>query len=155
MGLVIVVAILAVRNRQALPVLTAETFDAARARWDDSGPRNYVVEVAVTGRQSATYRVEVRDGAAVAATRNGEPLRQRRTMDTWSVAGMFSTIHSDVINLERVRTGTADAQTPQVRLRCLFHEQFGYPQRYHRTEFRKFGPNEELMWEVQRFEVVE
>jgi hypothetical protein len=152
-GLLLAVTIL--RFQQSLPTFTPGDFYEARDRWASQAPEDYKVEVSVSGRQAATYYVEVRDGETVAATRNGDALTQHRTMGTWSVSGMFTTIHSDVINFESHQQGTANRQTPQVLLRGLFDEQYGFPRRYHRTELRKWGPNQEVMWEVTRFEILE
>jgi hypothetical protein len=111
--------------------------------------------VVVTGRQPAVYFAAVRDGNVEVATRDGEVLSRRRTVDTWSVPGMFETIHSDVINVERHRDGKADRNTQQLLIRGVLDETHGAPLRYHRTELRQWGPNVEVMWEVKRFEIVE
>lgn len=153
-GLVGLLVPVMVRHQQQLPLLQPDDFDRAQQRWDAIGPASYNLEVVVTGRQPATYYVEVRDGEVTTAMRDGEALSQRRTMGTWSVPGMLTTIHMDVLNLERHRQGTADSQTPQLLLRGVFDEHDGHPRRYHRTELRRWGPNAETMWEVRRFEVV-
>jgi hypothetical protein len=145
----------AFRNANSLPPLTPEDFRAAKQRWEQSAPASYNIEVVVTGRQPAVYFAAVRDGNVEIATRNGEALSRRRTIDTWSVPGMFTTIYSDVVNLERHRNGKADRDTPQLLIRGLFDETHGVPLRYHRTELQKWGPNVEVMWEVKRFEIVE
>ena len=132
-----------------------KTFRAAKQRWEQSAPANYNIEVQVTGRQPAVYFAAVRDGIAEVATRDGEVLSRRRTIDTWTVPGMFTTIHSDVVNLELHRDGKADRATPQLLIRGVFDEEHGAPMRYHRTELRQWGPNVEVMWEVKRFEIVE
>ena len=154
-GLAILLVGIGSRNRGELPRMEPEDFYAAERRWRENELQNYDVRVAVTGRQAAEYTVQVRDGEVMAATRNGYPLRQRRTMGTWSVPGMFGTICSDVSNLEKHRAGEADATTPQVLLRGTFHEQFGYPIRYLRTELRKWQNNSEVSWEVTLAEPVE
>jgi hypothetical protein len=147
-------AIVILRHQQTLPKLTPQDFYEAKARWEENAPPSYNIEIAVTGRQAALYYAEVREGEVFAATRDGEVLSRLRTIDTWTVPGMFTTIHSDVANLERHLAGTADQNTPQLLLRGYFDEQTGVPLRYHRTELRKWGPNVEVMWEVTRFEVI-
>ncbi len=67
---------------------------------------------------------------------------------------MFNTMHSDVDNAEQHRQGTAAEGVPQVHLLALFDPQFGYPQRYHRTELRKWANNDVVSWEVTQFDVV-
>lgn len=135
--------------------MSPEDFYAAKQQWQTGGPKSYDIEITVTGRQAALYYTEVRDGEVTLATRDGEILSRRRTIDTWSVPGMFTTIQSDVLNVERHRDGKATRDTPQLLLRGVFDEQHGAPRRYHRTELRKWGPNVEVMWEVTRFEIVE
>lgn len=146
------VAIYWTRNTTGrLPPLTGKELDQARKLWRVAGPANYDVEIVVTGRQPAVYAVQVRDGQAITAMRNGKPLRQKRTFGTWSVPGMFSTIGADVDNQERVASGTADVQTPQVSLRGLFHPRLGYPLKYVRLERVRFGNNRTVTWEIRRF----
>lgn len=153
-GIVGLLTMVVLRNQQTLPKLTPDRFYEAKARWEENAPANYNIEVAVTGRQAAVYYAEVRDGEVFAATRDGEVLSRLRTVDTWTVPGMFGTIQSDVVSLEKHRSGTASQNTPQVLLRGYFDEQTGVPLRYHRTELRKWGPNAEVMWEVRQFAIL-
>jgi hypothetical protein len=141
-------------NRGQLPPLTVEDFNQARQRWQANAPLDYDVTIEVAGRQAAVYHVEVRAGEVVVSTRNAMPLKQRRTRGTWSVPGMFNTMQSDVDNAEQHRLGTAAAGVPHVHLLALFDPRFGYPQRYHRTELRKWANNDVVSWEVTQFDVV-
>ncbi len=152
-GLVGLIVVTAVRNQGRLPPLTPAAFSAAQQQWARIQPPDYEITIEVGGRQSAVYHVQVRDGEVVRALRDGAPLRQQRTMGTWSVPGMFATMQVDVDNLERHQAGTADAGTPQLKLYAAFDPQYGYPARYHRTELRKFGNNYEVFWAVTAFEV--
>lgn len=154
-GLIGLIVVTARPSSGQLPTFDPVDFYAAKDCWDLQTPQNYRITVAVTGRQAAEYSVEVRGGQVADATRNGQPLRQRRTMGTWSVPGMFGTIQSDVTNLEKHRAGTADATTPQVLLRGSFDEEYGFPARYHRTELQKWGNNIEVAWEVVAFELLD
>jgi len=153
-GIGALLAIVVARTENTLPPLRPSDFYRARQQWEAHPLLNYNIEVAVTGRQAATYEVEVRDGEVVTAKRDGVALTRHRTFDTWSIPGMFTTIHSDVANVERHEAGTAETQTPQLQLRGLFDKRYGFPRRYHRTELKKWGPNQEVMWEVERFEIV-
>ena len=153
-GIIGLLALVVLRHQQSLPKLTPQAFYEAQARWEEHALPSYNIEIAVTGRQAAVYYAEVRQGEVFAATRNGEVLSRLRTVDTWTVPGMLTTIRADVVNLERHLAGTADQNTPQVLLRGHFDKQTGAPLRYHRTELRKWGPNVEVMWEVTRLEVV-
>ena len=79
-----------------LPEIDQAKLDEAAARWEVNAPESYNVTVAVTGPRAAQYYVEVRDGKATKALRDGSPLTDARTMGTWSVPGMFDTIQADV-----------------------------------------------------------
>jgi len=137
-------------RRSPIPSLDAQRFHEAQRFWESHGPPSYEIEIRVEGRQAAVYRTEVRQGEVLQATRNEQPLRQQRTMGTWSVPGMFGTILSDVENQERHRTGSAGPETPRVAVRCAFDAVYGFPTRYHRTEMTG-AENVEVTWEVLRF----
>ena len=148
-GLAAMLGITVIARQGRLRPLTPEAFETARQRWQTHGPEDYDVLATVSGRQPAIYRVEVRGGKIRSALRNGQPLRQRRTMGTWSVPGMFGTIAADLESQRRIADGTANATTPHVRLRADFDTQLGYPIRYHRMELRGQGGNYEIAWDVQ------
>lgn len=118
--------------RDPLPPLSATDFQAAQNRWRENGPQDYFIEVRVQGRQPATYRVEVQDGEAVRAFRNGQPLNQKRTWGTWSVPGMFSTMASDFRQVAMFQSGRGDENTSNLGLYGVFDPYYGYPQRYRR-----------------------
>jgi hypothetical protein len=94
--------------------------------------------------------VSVRDGQVTAATRDGSPLTQRRTQDTWSVPGMFDTMRVDLENIEKRTQGKADTSTPHVRARVEFDTRLGYPKRFVRIEETKRDGNFEVYWEVTK-----
>lgn len=144
-GLVVVVAI---NNRGRLPVLSPEDFEKAQSRWAAKPLSNYDAEVRVVARSHEVYKVQVRDGVVLTAERDGVPIRQARSQETWSIPGMFDTISSDIDNLRIVESGKADANTPQLALRGLFDAEHGHPIRYLRTEKKKWSPNYEVSWEV-------
>ena len=149
-ALFILTLVLTIRLRDPgarLPLLTPVEFAAAQQRWQQHGLANYDVEVAVSTRQEETYRIVVRAGNVISATRNGQPLKQRRTFDTWSVSGMFNTMAIDLENVEMFAAEQA-SQTPQLTLRAAFDKERGYPLRYHRTEQRKWSPNYDVSWQV-------
>jgi hypothetical protein len=138
-------------GKSAGPELTRAEWERSLERWEAAAVRDYELEVSVTGRQAATYAVFVRDGEVSQATRNGQPLPQRRTWTTWTVHGMFETIARDLESVERHATGRADSSTPQLQLRAAFHPELGFPQQYLRTEMVRFGANPEVSWEVVKF----
>jgi Family of unknown function (DUF6174) len=136
-----------VRSRLAdpTPPLTEESFTAALERWRTHGPKEYEIQIRVSGTQAATYRVVVESGEAKEAFRNDRPLLQKRTFETWSVPGMFSTIEADLTRLTEPPPGSAP---PRLTLRAEFDREFGYPRRYRRIEW---GKPTEVSWEVEKF----
>jgi len=150
-GFVVMLVVAALNRGEVSPKLTPELFHEAQTKWEKSLPRNYNIEVKVQGNQPATYYVEVRDGDAKLALRNGQPLTQRRTFSTWSVPGMFATIARDVDTLELRAAGRADKFTPNLNLRATFDPHYSYPARYRRLQYQS---SVEVEWEVTRFEVV-
>jgi hypothetical protein len=127
------------------PPLTAEALRQAEANWRAANIRDYDIEIEVHSRQKETYAVAVRDGAPQQAWRNGQPLKQIRTFDTWSVPGMFDTIHSDFD-----RTDRQGQPAPELVLRAVFDERTGVPLNYKRIQW---GSDIEISWRVTRFEV--
>lgn len=135
------------------PSLSPEQFHAAHDHWKAHKILNYDIEVKVTGPNASVYRVEVRDGDAIAAWRNGQPLKQHRTFGTWSIPGMFSTISRDVEALEQA---AKDGQQRPLILRAAFHPEHGYPEHYRRIDngSRKGSDSITVTWDVTEFRVV-
>jgi len=146
---VVILIVLAMRGGQMGP-LTDETLEQAKKRWDEHEVANYDIEIEVSGRQASKYHVEVRGGEPVRASRNGEPLTQSRTWWTWSVPGMFETLHSDVINMEKYEAGE---KVPHLNVLVEFDGERGFPRRYVRVESVKMGGNPEVTWQVTKFEI--
>jgi hypothetical protein len=134
-----------------IPPLTTNDWQQSFQRWSSAGVQDYDLEVQVTGRQAATYAVQVRNGQVSRATRDGELLPQQRTWTTWSVEGMFETIARDLDSVERHATGRAEPSTPRLQLRAAFDPELGFPQRYLRTEMVRLGANPEVSWRVVKF----
>lgn len=148
-GVIVTLFVLRSRYADPLPQISPADFHAARARWQANEVRDYDIEVEVTGTQGAKYRVQVRDGKALAAWRNDLPLKQERTFSTWSVRGMFGTMSRDIDALERRAAGKADQTTKRLTLRAQFDPQTGYPASYRRIEW---GSPVEVSWRVTKFE---
>lgn len=128
------------------PELTAELLQAAEQRWTAAAIRDYDVEVELKSRQLETYAVEVRHGEAQRALRNERPLKQLRTFETWSVPGMFETIHTDLANSDRAK----NPHVPQMTLQAEFDPDTGVPLKYRRIEWKTGSL--EISWRVTRFE---
>jgi len=133
-----------------LPDLTPARFQAAWDRWETHGPADYDIEVVVSGRQPATYRVQVRDAETVSATRDDYPLKGQRTIGTWSVPGMFNTIETDLNQLDHDEVATGSDRPPLI-LDCQFDAEYGYPTRYRRIEI---GSRIQVEWRVVALTIV-
>jgi hypothetical protein len=131
------------------PELTADALRQAQTRWRDANIQDYRVEVEVHSRQTEKYAVEVRQGEPRQAWRNGQPLKQIRIYDTWSVPGMFATIADDLRIVEQAQQGKGGPNAPQLYLRCTFDAATGAPVRYHRVQW---GSNLEIMWQITKLE---
>jgi hypothetical protein len=136
--------------RSTNEAVTRERLAKAREQWAQSGPKNYDLEVVVTGRQEATYEVEVRNGEVAKAMRNRAPLTQQRTFRTWSGPGMFDTIETDVDTLEFAKANPNDSKAIMLTLRARFDSKTGLPLEYLRSQW---GTNHDVTWRVSKFEV--
>jgi hypothetical protein len=143
-----------VTGPERMSVVTDDSLASADEKWKSAKIESYRVQIEVRGRQPATYEVRVENGKVQAATRNGLPLKQLRTLDTWTVPGMFYTMSIDMHHQTSHAEGRAEPGEPNVRVRAIFDEQYGYPARYHRTEFVKRGENPTTSWTVTKFEVL-
>lgn len=131
--------------RPGLPLLNRDAWKVARSQWYQREPANYDLEIRVIGAQESLYRIEVRDRRVSAATRNGDPLRDPRTWETWSVPGMFDTLAAD---LDAV-AGDARQPPANLLLRARFDPEWGVPLEYQRYQF---DPPFDAHWHVTRFD---
>ena len=153
LALLTVFAIVVIWSRRGqLPEVDSTIHARQFAAWERVAPPNYDIEIHVTGRQPATYVVQVRDYKVVLATRNETPLLQERTKGTWSVPGMFDTMESDLANSEAVAEKRLTKYSPRVTVRASFHPQWHFPDAYQRIQW---GSQYEVQWKVTRFEVIE
>ena len=129
----------------AVPELDVAGFATAQEKWTQAEPPDYLIETKVSGLQPATYRVQVREHRVISAKRNDYPLKDERTLGTWSVPGMFGTIQRDVDANQ-----TASDSSPPLHLRVQYEPQYGYPMRYVRL---MWGTKVTTSWEVTRFEI--
>ena len=59
-----------------MPQIGEADLDAAEAKWKANEVLNYDLTVKIEGRQTGEIRTTVRNGRAVAMTRNGTPLKE-------------------------------------------------------------------------------
>jgi hypothetical protein len=106
--------------------LTPERLAAARALWQEKGPKSYVIDVDV---RDAHHRVEVRGGKVVSMTTDGKEAEQR-LHGYWTVEGMFQSLSEELSNLRRPEGPFGVSDPAEVTLRAAFDGRFGYPARF-------------------------
>ena len=146
-GFLIVIG--ALLNREIVPPLTQESYDAAVARWEKNGPTDYNCDIDVSGNRPGIIHVEVRAGQVANMTRDGETPSQRRTWDYWSVDGQLETIGQELDMLSDPRDAFGGGATALPTLNARFHPRLGYPEVY-----RRFvpGTQQDMSWKITRFE---
>src|SRR5262245_54117588 len=83
------VFVLFVATRPREQRLTESEFEAAQARWDKHGPKDYNLDLELAGNRPGKIHIEVRDGEATHMTRDGVEPMQRRVWYYWTVPGQF------------------------------------------------------------------
>jgi hypothetical protein len=148
LGLASVLVLLRVFVGQRIPELTEDRLAAAEEIWEHNDPASYDMEIEIRGARPGQVHIEVTGGKATAMTRDGRS-PPPRTWNVWSVPGMFETLERELeLALDPIHEMQAAAGT-QLKLRCEFDPQFGFPRRYHRFVT---GGGPEVFWEVTRFE---
>lgn len=137
-------ATLALLYRRPGEPLTEELLAAARARWQEHGPRAYDLEVSVSGAQEGDHRIEVRAGRVTKMTTGGAPVREG-AWEYWSVEGMFRFLQGELEN--RARAAEVFGTT-EVELRVEFDDAYGYPARFLR---HVMGQRKSVEWNVRSF----
>ncbi len=112
--------------RTSTEPLTPERLAAARAAWNETGPRSYVIDVDV---RDAHHRVEVKDGKVVSMTTDGREAPERLHA-YWTVEGMFQSLSEELSNLRRPEAAYGVSDPSQVTLRVAFDARYGYPARF-------------------------
>lgn len=107
---------------ERIPLLTSDALDAAQRRWQKLRPRDYDLDLEITGTRAGRVHVEVRDGRVHLMQRDGQTPAQSRTWDVWTVDGQFDTIADDQ---QRATQGETN-----LILRGEFDAELGYPRRY-------------------------
>jgi hypothetical protein len=148
-ALVLLVLAIAWSRRDPLPRLTPEALTAAMGRWESVGPRDYDLELVLTGAQTGNIHIEVRGGEVTSMTRDGHTPVQRRTWDFWSVPNQIAMIAEDLASAAgdpQRAFGVSDRG--QVVLQAEFDPALGYPRRYRR---QVLGTNNSIEWRVTLF----
>lgn len=152
-GLVLVIGFVLRARRDALPPLTHESLQSAHELWKQCDPKNYQMNVVVTGSQSQTYQVEVRDGVAASVTQgNGLPVKRRASWQYWTIDGLLGVIDHDLRYVDDPARGFGANRGSAVILRARFDAQWGFPAAYERVIL---SPASQMRWKVTEFTTVD
>jgi hypothetical protein len=133
--------------RRPPPAMSAADFEDAVARWKQNGPANYEMVLEVSGRQSGTMRVVVKDRQAVSITRGSVSI-PRHTWEYWTVGGLLEVIRTDLEGLDQPERAFGTPDVSQLVQQAEFDEALGYPRRYRRAVL---STGDAIEWEVVEF----
>lgn len=131
-----------------IPELTEQRLAAAMDRWRGNGPANYDLDVEIRGLRPGIVHIEVRNGEAVAMTRDGRTPPQPRTWEAWTVRGQFEMLEQELIRAEVSAQQNATDVAGRALVRCDFDPQFGYPRQFQRVAY---GGQPDVYWRVTDF----
>jgi hypothetical protein len=148
-GIAAIILALEMFVARRLPELTPERLEAARALWQSQGPAGYDLDLEKLGERPGPVHVEVRNSEVATVTIDGwEP--SPWTKETWTVPGQFQMLEQELVLAEDpVHQMQAKAGT-QIRLRCEFDRQYGFPRQFQRTVY---GGGPDVYWRVTNFTV--
>jgi hypothetical protein len=129
--------------------MTRNDFEAAVERWQERAPRDYAMTVDLSGRQSGTMAVTVRNSQPISVTRN-EVLTPERTWEYWTVEGLFEIIREDLEGLDQPERAFGVSDVSQLVQQAEFDADLGYPRRYRRA-VQTTGDS--IEWEILSFDV--
>ncbi len=128
-GLLVLVA----RNRETLPMMTADEFHAAQARWKESGLKSYDLDLEVGVSSPGKTHLEVRDGTVRLMTRDGKP-EPKRIWGYWSIDGLLEIIELDTERNETAARDGANRLALPIFQQAAFDPKTGIPLEYRRRE---------------------
>jgi hypothetical protein len=105
--------------------LTADHLAAARALWEQKGPRDYDLEYEQKGADPGVFVSHVRDGKVVSLTRNSQPL-EPRLYKYYDMAALFAYI-------EQFMKIDAEPGKPRTFVRAQFDSEDGHLVHYRRS----------------------
>jgi hypothetical protein len=135
-------------GRRPPPPMARSDFEAAVQRWHAHRPRDYTMTIELSGRQSGTMAVVVKNGETISVQRNGVPTPER-TWKYWTVDGLFDNIRLDLEGLDQPERAFGVGDVSQLVQQAEFDTELGYPRRYRRA-VQTTG--DAIEWEVIHFE---
>jgi len=127
---------------------TADQLKTARLHWSKVGPKNYEMDVIVSGVQRGHHHIVVENGKVVKMSTNGEQVNPS-AWGYWSIEGMFEFLEQELSHAERPNLAYGVSDPSEVFLTAQFDPIYGYPQRFLR---QVFGKNFTIEWNVQDFQ---
>jgi Family of unknown function (DUF6174) len=134
--------------RRPPPPMTQADFEAAVERWHAHGPHDYSMTVELSGRQSGTMVVTVRNTEPTSVKRNGVPTPER-TWAYWTIDGLFQIIRVDLEGLDQPERAFDGSDVAHLVQQAEFDAELGYPRRYRRA-VQTTG--DAIEWEIVRFD---
>jgi hypothetical protein len=134
--------------RRPPPPMTRADFEAAVQRWHARGSRDYIMTVELSGRQTGTMAITVRNTEPISVKRNGVPTPQR-TWTYWTVDGLFDIIRQDLDGLDQPERAFGVSDVSQLVQQAEFDDDLGYPRRYRRA-VQTTG--DAIEWDIIHFE---
>jgi Family of unknown function (DUF6174) len=144
LGVAVGVLVTLLRGEQ-LPQVTFDILNAAAERWVKNGPKDYDLDLELSGVNPGIAHIEVRGGEVTAMTLNGRPTAPH-IWDNWSAPGLLGIIRRDLEVCMAAKPG--DPTAPVAR--GEFDAHYGYPVRYHRVT----QTGADAKWRVTAFVVV-
>jgi hypothetical protein len=114
------------------PALTPGRLEEAKQRWQRAAIQDYDIDIKVSGRTSASYSVQVRQGEITTALQNGKPFQNDKgQLDKsrayfWTVPGLFEVMETELAN-------AAKPDAPECFTAVDFDLQDGHPRRFLRS----------------------
>jgi hypothetical protein len=133
--------------RRPPPAMTSDAFEGAVARWEAKRPADYEMTVEVSGRQSGTMQVVVKDHEPVTVRREGTPVPMH-TWEYWTVEGLFEIIRTDLAGLDQPERAFGTNDVSQLVQQAEFDLELGYPRRYRRAVL---ATGDAIEWEIEEF----
>jgi hypothetical protein len=135
-------------------VVTDQSLQKARQRWDENGVRDYELEWTNSGPGSPHYRVTVHGGKVekvVNVLPNGSTTPTRTNEPRYfGVEGLFVTIADDLAQLQ-TETPFGLPKSARAVLRFTLDSKYGYPKSYFRDVA---GAPRAVAFDVVRFEPI-
>ncbi len=140
-------------TRREDPPLTRPDYDAALARWQAKRPASYDLDLYFYSQNAPVdIHLEVRNGQAVALTKNGVRMAQASRREEWTIERLLQQIGDDLRIQEDPNLDFDVKPGVQVKLQAKFDETFGFPTLYSRLAH---GSPVQYSYKVKSFTPIE